>query len=105
MASGGLEYRRSFQVLRSIRVGPSPDGGLHATGEAFVSSEPGERGWLLHPSLIDGGMQLGAAAGATSSSSGGGSKVPAAVESPPKDPEEWETKLEEAAKDDPLSVS
>lgn len=34
-----------------------------------------------------------------------GVKVPAAVESPPKDPEEWETKLEEAAKDDPLSVS
>ena len=34
-----------------------------------------------------------------------GVKVPAAVESPPKDPEEWETKLEEAATDDPLSVS
>ncbi len=34
-----------------------------------------------------------------------GVKVPEVVDSPPKDPEEWETKLEEAAKDDPLSVS
>ena len=34
-----------------------------------------------------------------------GVKVPEVIESPPKDPEEWETKLEEAAKDDPLSVS
>ena len=33
-----------------------------------------------------------------------GVKVPEVVDSPPKDPEEWETKLEEAAKDDPLGV-
>ena len=83
MATSGLQYQKAFQVLRRVRVGAVQESNsiVFASGEASVDMEPGDRGWMLHPAIVDGSMQLGAAAGASmrTSSSESDSKVPAGV--------------------------
>ena len=81
MHAVGLQYRRAFQVLHSVRTCGHDRGCTHSMVGGQADSEID--GMNVHPSALDGCLQLGATgaiAGATSGKGAQQTRVPAGVE-------------------------
>ena len=81
MHAVGLQYRRAFQVLHSVRTCGHDRGCTHSMVGGQADSEID--GMNVHPSALDGCLQLGATgaiAGATSGKGAQQTRVPAGME-------------------------
>jgi acyl transferase domain-containing protein len=86
LQSAGLQYGAAFRQLRGIQQGlGSAAAGLHSSGGGSGPMDADVSGFMLHPALLDGCLQLGALVpeaedgGSEIATAAGGAYVPASL--------------------------